>query len=207
MGVSKSFGFSATGAIYTDINLPIFNRIGVAQLQLNQFINASGQEFNALVVAPLSFDRVGGIVFNGVYERDEKTPWLNSEFSLRLGEMKEDGIVSVRGKLRFFLPKSSATESVAVNMGELWSGVRSRLILKKWESGRLVFVVDGALDEVVGLKAYGADGELVSQPPTYAFSFNENEIALEISALPTRLDVETATEVEQLEYPFEMKVP
>ena len=207
MGVSKSFGFSATGAIYTDINLPIFNRIGVAQLQLNQFINASGQEFNALVVAPLSFDRVGGIVFNGVYERDEKTPWLNSEFSLRLGEMKEDGIVSVRGKLRFFLPKSSATESVAVNMGELWSGVRSRLILKKWESGRLVFVVDGALDEVVGLKAYGADGELVSQPPTYAFSFNENEIALEISALPTRLDVETAREVEQLEYPFEMKVP
>jgi hypothetical protein len=121
--------------------------------------------------------------------------------------MKEDGIVSVRGKLRFFLPKSSATESVAVNMGELWSGVRSRLILKKWESGRLVFVVDGALDEVVGLKAYGADGELVSQPPTYAFSFNENEIALEISALPTRLDVETAREVEQLEYPFEMKVP
>lgn len=207
MGVSKSFGFSASGAIYTDIKLPLFNRIGVAQLQLDQFLNASGEVFNAQAVAPLSFDRVGGIVFNGVYEGDEKTPWLKSDFSLRADELKEDGIVNVRGRLRFFLPKSLATESVAVNLGELWSGVRSSLILKKWESGRLVFVVEGALDEVVGLKAYSADGELVSQPPTYAFSFNEKEIALDISALPTRLEVETATEVEQLEYPFDMKMP
>jgi hypothetical protein len=207
MGVNKSFGFSASGSIYTNITLPLFNRIGIAQLQLDQLVNASGQEFTVRAVAPLSFDRVGGIVFNGVYEGDEKTPWLKSDFSLRLSEMKEEGIVSARGKLRFFLPKSLRTESVAVNLGELWSGVRSSLMLKKWESGRLIFVVEGALDEVVGLKAFNADGELISQPPTYSFSFGEPEIAVEISELPARLDVEIAKGGEQLEYPFELKIP
>lgn len=207
MGVSKSFGFSASGAIYTHINLPLFNRIGVAQLQVNQFLNASGQEFAAQAVAPLSFDRVGGMIFNGVYQGDEKTPWLKSDFSLRLGEMKEEGIVGVRGKLRFFLPHSLNTESVAFNFGEVWSGVKSSLTVKKWESGRLIFVVEGALDEVVGLKAFNEEGDLISQPPTYSFSFGEPEIALEISEKPVRLEVEIAKQVEQLEYPFELNVP
>ena len=201
------FGFSASGSIYTHITLHLFNRIGVAQLQVDQLLNASGQVFNARSVAPLYFDRVGGMTFNGVYEGDEKTPWLKSDFSLRLREMKEENIIMARGKLRFFLPTSFATESVAVNLGELWSGVKSSLTLRKWESGRLIFVVEGALDEVVGLKAFRADGELISQPPTYSFSFGEPEIAMDISELPARLEVEVTTGVEQLEYPFEFKTP
>ena len=89
----------------------------------------------------------------------------------------------------------------------MWTGTKSSLQLHEWKTGRLVFSVQGAYDEIVGLKAFDGDGKLISQPPYYSAVFGEPQLIVEISELPVRLEVETAAESQELVVPFDLAMP
>lgn len=204
---NNAAGLSIEGAVYTDIALPLYERMSVAQLYLEQVQDAGVQHYPVNALVPLSFARQGGVTLNNVYQPDAKTPWLRADFSLKAADIRTDNIKQLRGELRFFLPTAVHTESVPFTLGPVWSGTKSGLQLNEWKSGRLVFGVQGAYDEIVGLKAFDGDGKLISQPPYYSAVFGEPQLIVEISELPVRLEVETAAESQELVVPFDLVMP
>lgn len=204
---SESFGLTLDGAVYTDINVPLYGNLGLAQLHVSQVLDAAAQEHNVNQSVPLFFERQGGITLNGVYQPDEKTPWQRSDFSLKARDLALESLTLVRGELRFFQPGATRKEPVPFVLGTVWSGVKSSLVLSKWEAGRLVFTVQGVFEEITGLKAFNREGELISQPPQYAMGFGEPELVLDISEQPAQLEIEAALGGELMRVPFELKPP
>lgn len=204
---NNAAGLSIEGAVYTDIALPLYERMSVAQLYMEQVQDAGAQHYPVNTLVPLSFERQGGITLNNVYQPDEKTPWLRADFSLKAADIRTDNIKQLRGELRFFLPSAVHAESVPFTLGPVWTGTKSSLQLHEWKTGRLVFSVQGAYDEIVGLKAFDGDGKLISQPPYYSAVFGEPQLIVEISELPVRLEVETAAESQELVVPFDLAMP
>jgi hypothetical protein len=204
---SNSFGLSVEGAAYTDLALPLYGQIGVAQLFIKQLADADGKIFPVNKSVPLYFERQGGITSNGVYQPDEKTPWLRSDFSLKAADVRVDNIRQVQGELRFYQPKRLQTATLPFVLGPIWSGPKSSVELIEWKSGRLVFAVQGSYEEVIGLKAFNHVNALISQPAQYSSIFGDPQLTLEISELPARFEIEYTSESEELFVPFDITLP
>lgn len=204
---SNSVGVSAEGAVYTDQALPLYGQIGVAQLFVSQVVDAEGNIRPVNKSLPLYFERQGGITMNGVYQPDEKTPWLRADFSLRAPELKVEAVRQIQGELRFYQPRHLQKASLPFSLGPVWGGPKSRVDLVEWKTGRLVFNVQGNYEEIVGLKAYNHAGDLVSQPAQYSAIFGEPQLSLEISEIPARFEIEYTSESEELFVPFEVSLP
>ncbi len=204
---SNSFGLSVEGAAYTDLALPLYGQIGVAQLFIKQLADADGKIFPVNKSVPLYFERQGGITSNGVYQPDEKTPWLRSDFSLKAADVRVDNIRQVQGELRFYQPKRLQTATLPFVLGPIWSGPKSSVELIEWKSGRLVFAVQGSYEEVIGLKAFNHANALISQPAQYSSIFGDPQLTLDISELPARFEIEYTSESEELFVPFDITLP
>jgi hypothetical protein len=204
---SSSFGLSIEGAAYTDLALPLYAHIGVAQLFIQQVADAEGKLFPVNKTVPLYFERQGGMTFNGVYQPDEKTPWLRADFSFRAADVQVEKISKLQGELRFYQPRHLQTASLPFALGPIWGGPKSRVELVEWKAGRLVFNVQGNYEEIVGLKAFNAAGDLVSHPAQYSAIFGQPQLNLEISEVPTRFEIEYTSESEELLVPFAVDLP
>jgi hypothetical protein len=203
---SRSFGLNLDGVILVGNNLPLHAHIGAAQLRVNKIQDAAGQEHSVNKTVPLYFQRYGGMTINGIYEADEKTPWLKADFSLGAEKIHVENVSLVSGEILFFKPKSVRSESVPFSLGEVWSGVKSSLVLNEWQHGKLIFNVQESYEEIVGLKAFNADGDLISQPPEYSAVFGEPKLSVQIRDLPARLEIDVAENSEALVVPFEVIV-
>lgn len=204
---SNSFGLSIEGAAYTDLTLPLYGHIGVAQLFIQHLVDAEGKLFPVNKTVPLYFERQGGMSFNGVYQPDEKTPWLRADFSFRAADVQVEKISKLQGELRFYQPRHLQTASLPFALGPIWGGPKSRVELIEWKAGRLVFSVQGNYEEIVGLKAFNEAGKLVSQPAQYSAIFGEPQLNLEISEVPARFEIEYTSESEELFVPFAIDLP
>lgn len=201
---SNSFGLSIEGAAYTDLALPLYGQIGIAQFFIKELADADGKIFPVNKSVPLYFERQGGITINGVYQPDEKTPWLRSDFSLKAANVHAENIRQVQGELRFYQPKRFQTATLPFVLGPIWSGPKSSVELIEWKSGRLVFAVQGNYEEVIGLKAFNHANALISQPAQYSSIFGDPQLTLEISELPARFEIEYTSESEELFVPFDI---
>lgn len=203
---SRSFGLNLDGVILVGNNLPLHAHIGAAQLRVDKIQDSAGQEYSVNKTVPLYFERYGGMTINGVYEADEKTPWLKADFSLGAEKIHVENVSLVSGEVLFFKPKSVRSESVPFSLGELWSGFKSSLVLNEWQPGKLTFNVQESYEEIVGLKVFNADGDLISQPPEYSAVFGEPKLSLQIRDLPARLEIGVVENSEALVVPFEVIV-
>lgn len=198
--------FSLLADVYTRNTHPLAGQLSAVQLVVSEIEDASGNLHSVNYQVPIAMEHIGGGWVNGKYEPDASRPWLRGQIDMRDRSLEQSDAVALWGKLVFLAAENPIQITQPFQFGMQWSNNEGVLKLRRWETGRLVFDVEGSFPDLMAVKALDETGAVVSQPAELRTSFGKSTLEMDVKQIPDMIEFNIARTKKTKEFPLEIRV-